>query len=87
MTTTAAQLRAFLERPWSRLRAEKDRHTAAVVARDGADRAFAIAEALRRHAAAMGAIPTEADRRADLEAAVDLRRKLARAGRRLRRAR
>lgn len=87
MTTTAAQLRAFLDRPWGRLRVAKDVHTAAVIGRDGADRAFAIAEALRAHAEALGALPGPAERRADLEAAVTLRRKLDRAGRGPRRAR
>jgi hypothetical protein len=87
VTTTARQLRAFLERPWTRLRAAKDRHTAAVIARDGADRAFQLAALLRDHAVAMGAHASPAERRADLDAAVALRRKLDRAGRRPRRAR
>lgn len=87
MTTTAAQLRAFLDRPWGRLRAAKDRQTGAVIARDGVDRAFALAEMLRAHAVAMGALPSPAERRADLEDAVTLRRKLDRANRRPRRPR
>jgi hypothetical protein len=84
---TAAQVRAFLDRPWARLREAKDRHNADTIAHEGSDRAFAIAAALRAHAGAMGALPTAADRRADLDAAVELRRKLDRAGRRPRRAR
>ena len=87
MSPTPAQLRAFLDRPWARLRAAKDQHTAAVIGREGVARAFALAEALRTHAVAMGALPTVAERRADLESAVALRRKLDRAGRRSRRAR
>jgi hypothetical protein len=87
VATTVQQLRAFLGRPWTRLRAAKDRHTAAVIARDGADRAFQLAALLRDHAVAMGAHSSPAERRADLDAAVALRRKLDRAGRRPRRAR
>lgn len=87
VATTAQQLRAFLERPWARLRAAKDRQTAALIAREGADRAFQLAALLRDHAVAMGAHPSPAERRADLDAAVALRRKLNRAGRRPRRAR
>ncbi|HEX2685716.1 MAG TPA: hypothetical protein VHN14_03820 [Kofleriaceae bacterium] len=86
MTTTAQQLRAFLDRPWARLRAAKDRYTAAMIARDGADRAFQLAALLREYAVVMGAHPSPAERRADLDAAVALRRKLDRAGRRSRRA-
>ena len=84
---TAEQLREFLARPWARLRIEKDRHTALVIAREGTARAFALAELLRAHALAMGADVSPADRAADLDAAVALRRKLDRAGRRPRRAR
>jgi hypothetical protein len=81
------QLRRVLDRPWARLRAAKDRHTESVIAAEGADRAFALAALLSAHASAMGAGPGDADRRADLDAAVMLRRKLDRAGRRPRRAR
>lgn len=87
MAVSAQQLRAFLDRPWARLRAAKDRHTASVIAREGEDRAFELAAVLRAHAIAMGAGPSAADRRADLEAAVTLRRKLDGARRRPRRAR
>jgi hypothetical protein len=85
--TTAAQLEAFLRRPWSRLRVLKDRHHAERTAIGGPDEAFRVAELLRGHARAMGAVETAAARRADLEAAISLRKKLDRASRRLRRAR
>ena len=87
MVVTAQQLRGFLDRPWARLRVGKDRHTAATIAREGSDRAFQLAEILRTHAVAMGALASDAERRADLEAAVTLRRKLDRARRRPRRPR
>ena len=87
MVTTAAELRAFLARPWGRLRAAKDRHTAAMVAREGAAAAFEVADSLSAHAEAMGAVADEGERAADLAAAVSLRRKLDRASRRRRRAR
>jgi NAD(P)H-dependent FMN reductase len=85
--TTPAQLRAFLDRPWSRLRELKDRHTAALVDREGVAGGFRLAALLRDHARAMGAEPSAAERQADLAAAVELRRKLDRASRRPRRAR
>ena len=85
--TTPQQLRAFLDRPWAKLRAAKDRHTAAVIARDGTARAFQLAGILHDHAVAMDALPSPAARRADLDAAVAMRRKLDRAGRRPRRTR
>jgi len=87
MATTRDQLLAFLGRPWEKLRAAKDRSTANVIARDGVARAFQLADLLRQHAIAMGAVPSPADRRADLDTAVEIRRKLDRAGRRSRRAR
>lgn len=79
---TAQQLQAFLARPWARLRALKDRHTAARIADGGADEAFRIAALLRAHAMTMGAVESDAARRADLRAAVRLRELLDRAGRR-----
>ena len=87
MATTPQQLRAFLARPWAKLRAAKDQHTAAVVARDGTGRAFQLAELLSDHALTMGAFQSAAERRADLAAAVEIRRKLDRASRRSRRTR
>lgn len=84
---TPEQLRAFLARPWARLRELKDRHVAEAIAEEGADLAFELAERLRAHAEAMDARPSEIDRAADLATAVRLRRLLDRAGRRSRRAR
>lgn len=83
--TTAAELRAFLDRPWDRLRALKDRHTAALVEREGTGAAFRIAASLQEHAAAMGAVPTPAQRADDLATAVRIRKLLDRANQRLRR--
>ncbi|KAB2896290.1 MAG: hypothetical protein F9K40_14765 [Kofleriaceae bacterium] len=84
---TPEQVRAFLDRPWVRLRREKDRTIAARVAREGAESGLRMATQLRLHVEALGLALTDADRRADLEAAVRLRRLLDRAGRRQRRAR
>jgi len=84
---TREQVRAFLDRPWSMLRTLKDRHNAATIDRKGPDAAFRMAGMLRDYAELMGARPSEADRAADLQAAVDLRRKLDRANRRSRRSR
>jgi hypothetical protein len=79
---TREQLRAFLDRPWGRLRALKDRHVAGVVAEGGADAAFRLAAALAERAEEAGACQNEEDRAEDLAAAVRLRRLLDRAGRR-----
>jgi hypothetical protein len=79
---TRQQLRAFLDRPWDRLRELKDRHVAEVVARDGADAAFRIAAALRDRAKEAGARQSEQERADDLAAAIRIRRLLDRAGRR-----
>ena len=76
-------LEAFLGRPWDRLRRMKDRHHAVA----GVDESFRLAALLRAHAQQMGGIETPEARRLDLAAAVELRRKLDRAGRRPRRAR
>jgi len=84
---TPEQVRAFLDRPWARLRREKDRHVATRVAREGAETGLRMAEGLRAHVVSLGLAPPTADRRADLDAAVRLRRLLDRAGRRRRRAR
>lgn len=84
---TREQLRAFLDRPWERLRELKDRHNANLVALDGADAAFAMEAALAARAAAAGATCTDDDRADDLATAVRLRRLLDRAGRRYVRAR
>lgn len=77
---TPEQLRAFLARPWARLRALKDRHVASEIERDGTDAAFEMAEGLRAHAEAMSSFPSDADRAEDLATAVHLRRLLDRAG-------
>lgn len=84
---TREQLRAFLDRPWARLRELKDRHTAAMIDRDGAGAAFRLAGILSDHARNMGAVSSEAARRDDLAAAVELRRKLDLASRRSQRPR
>jgi hypothetical protein len=84
---TREQVRAFLDRPWHRLRRAKDRYLAARVAEMGADEAFRMAAELNAHARAMGAQWSAADREADLDAAVTLRRILDRAGQRSRRTR
>lgn len=84
---TAAQIRAFLDRPWARLRAEKDRHLAARIAEKGADEAFRLAASLIEHARAMGAVQTLEDERADLDSAIRLRKVLDRARGRSRRTR
>lgn len=81
--TTPEQLRAFLARPWDRLRELKDRHNMETVQREGVEAAFRMAEALREHAELMGAVPTAEDRAEDLAAAVRLKQLLDRAGRRL----
>lgn len=81
------QLRRFLARPWARLRQVKDRHTLALVEREGADAAFRLAELLRAHARAMGAEQSRAERDADLVAVVRLKELLERASRRSERAR
>jgi hypothetical protein len=83
---TADELLAFLARPWSELRAAKDRYTAARLASESADAAFEMAEMLRAHADAMGARLTTRDRNADLAAAVRLKRLLDRASKRSARA-
>jgi hypothetical protein len=85
--TTRNELRAYLDRPWARLRALKDRHNAQTVEREGADRAFAIAIGLSVRAAEAGALPTDAERADDLAVAVRIRSLLDRAGRRHRHAR
>lgn len=87
LVPTAPQLQAFLARPWARLRALKDRHHSERIAASGADEAFRIAALLRAHATTMGAIESDTARRADLLAAVSLRKLLDRAGRRPRSAR
>ncbi|MBL9101833.1 MAG: hypothetical protein JNL82_12795 [Myxococcales bacterium] len=79
---TREELRAFLARPWDRLRVLKDQHNAATIEREGVEAAFRLAASLRAHAKAMGAEPSPADREADLAAAVRLRRLLDRGGRR-----
>jgi hypothetical protein len=84
---TRAQIQAYLDRPWHRLRVEKDRYLAARIAEMGTDEAFRMAGELNAHARAMGARLSAADRQADLDAAVKLRRILDRAGRRSRRTR
>ena len=84
---TRAEIRAFLDRPWERVREAKDRYLAALIAREGTDTAFRLAAMLRDHAAAMGARTSDDERAADLAAAIDLRRKLDRASRRRRRIR
>lgn len=81
--TTPAELRAFLARPWDRLRVLKDRHNAETVEREGVEAAFRLAELLRAHARAMGALPSPAERADDLAAAVRLKQLLERASRRL----
>ena len=82
LVATREQLRAFRDRPWARLRELKDRHTATMIDREGADAAFRLAAILSEHARTMGAVPGAAARSADLAAAVELRRKLDRASRR-----
>lgn len=84
--TTRDELRAYLERPWARLRALKDRHNARTIERGGADAAFAIAAGLVARAAEAGATRTDAERADDLATAIRLRSLLDRAGRRHRRA-
>ena len=84
---TRAQLRAFLDRPWDRLRALKDRHNAETIAREGADAAFAIAAGLRERAEEAGARQSDQDRADDLACAIRIRSLLDRAGRRHNRAR
>jgi len=83
---TREQLRAFLDRPWERLRELKDLHNAKVVA-DDAEAALAMGEALAQRAEEAGARFTEEDRAADLATAIRLRRLLDRAGRHYVRAR
>lgn len=52
---TRAELRAYLDRPWERLRELKDRHVSDLVQREGVDAAFAIAAGLAARAAEAGA--------------------------------
>jgi hypothetical protein len=84
--TTRQQLRAFLDRPWARLRELKDQHVSELVAREGADAAFRLAEGLRARAEEAGARQTVEDRADDLATAIRIRRLLDRAGRRHHRA-
>jgi hypothetical protein len=84
---TAAEGRAFLDRPWDRLRREKDRYIAKTISERGTAYALDVSDELRWHAALLGAARDEEDRDEDLANAVRLRRLLDRANRPKRRAR
>lgn len=81
MPVTSENLKAFLGRPWDRLRALRDQYTAGVLETEGAGALLEMGDALRAHAEVCGATVSAQARSDDLLGAVGLRRLLDRASR------
>ncbi len=87
LVTTRADLQRFLKRPWAAQRAAKDQYNVRLASSDCADDALAVADALRRHAAQLGALSTEEARAVELLDLVRLKERIDLVSRRLARPR
>ena len=74
----AEDLRAFLDRPWDRLRAKKDAHQARRLSAAGADASFALAESLRVFSEEVGGQWRRDSRKQDLADLLFLKQRLER---------
>jgi len=72
----AGDLRAFLARDWASLRTRKDEHWLEVARRRGGEATLAAAESLREHVERHAGGDVEERRREDLEALIELKRRI-----------